>query len=297
MKPVTFILLFSLLFFIFQSCKNEGENIDISGIDTTKNVVEKKGMTVFIGMPSPIETSLILKRSGAKFDESLLNPPQNKGNYTSGLSQALNLGVYSADMCFSSMYNQSQTSIKYLASTKKLAEDLGLMDAINQSTFERMEANANFNDSLMYILSEIIMNAEMTLKESDRKEVAAIILAGGWIEGLYLTTQIAKNTEINDELMIMVVDHRLSLDALIKLLNQFVEDESFSALTASMEELKTIFDKIEITSTAIEVETDVENKESYLHSKTDAIMSPAVFEEISVYIKKVRTNIVLAETI
>lgn len=290
MKFLTFISLFMMMFFIFNSCKNETTDIEVPDVDTTK--FEKKEKTVFIGLPSPIETSLILKRSGAKFDESLLNPPENKDNYSSGLSQALNLGVFSADMCFSSMYNQSQTSINYLASTKKLAEELGLMDAINQSTFERMEANANFNDSLMYILSEIIMNAEMTLKESDRKEVAAIILAGGWIEGLYLTTQITGNTEKNDELQQMVIDHRLSLDALIKLLNQFSENENSATLLKPLDELKLIFNKIEIKTSAIEVETNAESKESFLHSKTDAVMSPAVFNELTIFIKKLRSDVV-----
>ncbi|MFH2096462.1 MAG: hypothetical protein ABIJ16_12200 [Bacteroidota bacterium] len=291
MKKLSFIAAV-LVAFVFQSCNNETSNQDENPVEDTLQVMNDEEVTIFIGLPSPIETSLILQRAGADFNETILNDVNNIDKYSSSLDQALNLGVYSADMCLSSMYNQNQVAIRYLAVTKQLSEELGVMDAVSPETFDRMEDNAQVKDSLMHILSEIIMNAEMTLKENDRAETAAIIITGGWIEGLYITTQIAKNNEPNVELNNLIIDHRLSLESLYKLLNEFKDDDKFPPLIAMVEEIQAVFKKIEVKTSDINIETNADTKQTVIHSTTEATLSPEVFEELCSVIEKIRNKIV-----
>ena len=292
----SFIILLSLVFtLILFSCNNTPEVVVEPDITDTTAIVEVNKTYEFIVLPSPIETSLVLKKAGVQFDESVLNSTSKKSDYSTNISMSLNLGVYSADLCFSSMFNQSQTSIKYLSATKDLGEELDIMDAIDKTTFERMEANASENDSLMHILSEVIMNADMFLKENDRAETAAIMLVGGWIEGLYITLQAAESVEANEALSTLIVDQRLSLDNLLQLLDKYKENKKYETIIASLDEIKSIYNKIEIVTSEVKLNTDTVKKITVISSSTEAKLTSEVFNELKTNVKSFRDNITNGE--
>jgi hypothetical protein len=190
-------------------------------------------------LPSPIETALLLKRAGAKFNDEYLNPIDNITKYTSTKKMALNLGVYSADLSFVSMFDQSQYSVKYLSAVKKMADELGVLNAVDQSIFDRMDKNMDNPDSLMEIISETFMNSDAFLKENDRVETAAIVLVGGWIEGLYIAAQIAKSTENNKEIIQRIIDQRTALTTLLNLLEEYKSNEDVKDVMTQLKELET----------------------------------------------------------
>jgi hypothetical protein len=249
-----------------------------------------KAKQVIYGIPSPIETAMLMKRAGAKYNQDFLNPISNCGNYTTTKSMALNLGVYSADLSFSSMFDQSQASIKYLSTTKKLADDLGILNAIDKSIITRMENNINNRDSVMEIISETFMNSNSFLKENDRGEIAAIILTGGWLEGLYIGTQIVKNTASNKELMERIADQRLSLNTLTSLLNEYKTDANVQAIMPDMNRLKKIFDKIQTSSSKMEV-VEKDGK-SVITSTSEVKFTPEIFNELATAVTEIRSNII-----
>jgi len=279
---------------LFVGCNGDGSNVEdqIEDSVTTDNNGDEfnKAKQVIYGIPSPIETAMLMKRAGAKYNQDYLNPLSNLGNYTTTKSMALNLGVYSTDLSFASMFDQSQSSIKYLSATKKLADDLGILNAIDKSIINRMEANINNRDSLMEIISETFMNSNSFLKENDRAEIAAIILAGGWVEGLYIGTQVASNTASNKELIERIADQRLSLNTLLSLCGEYKDDPNIKQILPDMERLKTIFDKIQTTSSKMEV-VEKDGK-SIISSKSEVKVSTEVFNEICKAAKEIRSNII-----
>ena len=70
----------------------------------------------------------------------------------------------------------------------------------------------------MEIITDGFVGASEYLKEAGRAEVAALIMAGGWLEGLYISTSLTDLAENNNRLIDLVIDQRLSLSILIKLL-------------------------------------------------------------------------------
>ncbi|MCX7954796.1 MAG: hypothetical protein N3A01_06360 [Bacteroidales bacterium] len=287
------LLNFSILVFvvlILYSCKgtssDENQLLDSTTIADQVN----KAKQIIYGIPSPVETAMLMKRAGAKYSQEFLNPIENLGNYSSTLSMALNLGVYSADLSFSSMFDQSQASIKYLSACKKLADDLGILNAIDKSLITRMENNINNRDSVMEIISESFMNTNSFLKENDRGEIAAIILTGGWIEGLYIACQIVKNTSYNQELMERIADQRLSLNTLISLLNDYKNDANVKQVIPMLEKLKVIFDKIQSKSSKLEV-VEKDGK-TYISSTSEIVFPKEVFDELEKVTSEIRSNII-----
>jgi len=90
-----------------------------------------KSKLIFYTLPSPLETAMLIKRSGAVYDEDLLNPVTSVNQYQTNLKMALNLGIYSADLSYASLFDQTQTTIQYIGVAKKLADGLGILQAID----------------------------------------------------------------------------------------------------------------------------------------------------------------------
>ena len=71
-----------------------------------------------------------------------------------------------------------------MATAKKLADELGIFDFVDASVADRIESNINDRDSVMEIITDGFNNVNEYLKDAGRTEIAALIVAGGWIEGL-----------------------------------------------------------------------------------------------------------------
>jgi hypothetical protein len=282
--------------FLFSSCNSPEqtettaeEEIDIE-IDQQREEDFNQAKQVFYSLPSPIETAMLMKRAGAKYDENLLNSITNVPNYNTTLNKALNLGIYSADLSFVSMFDQSQASVKYLSATKRLADDLGILNAVDESYIKRMENNINSRDSLMEIISETFMNSNSFLKENERPELAAIVLAGGWVEGLYIATQIAKNTSDNQELKDRIIDQRLSLTTLLALLDKYKHDSNIQTVINDFNKIQKIYDNIDVNTSEIKAVVDDHTNVTTLESTTTTVFSTDNFVKLSDLVFEIRNN-------
>lgn len=278
-------------------CKSDTNNNTTNEIEINENLMEdfNKAKQVFYSLPSPIETAMLIKRAGAKYNEEFLNKLENVSKYTTNKSMSLNLGVYSADLSFASMFDQPQASIKYLSTCKKLADDLGILNAIDKTIIDRMDKNVNNRDSLMEIISETLMNSNSFLKENDRPETAAIILVGAWTEGLYIATKIAKTSQSNKEMIDRIVDQRLSLNTLLSLLEEYKDGnaaETIKELITELQKLNSIFEKIQVTTTKVEASVDDKSNKTTLNSKTKIVITPEVFDSLCLQVEEFRTKIV-----
>jgi len=161
-----------------------------------ENKVKKSGK-VFYTIPSPLELTSIIKKAGAAYDNTLCNSVDNLSNYHTQTSMALNLGIYGADLSYSSIFEQTQETMHYFAACKRLADDLGITSAFGESTVKRIQQNLNNRDSLVSIISDSYWETDAYLKENNRSSTSALVVAGGWIEGLYISVNIASKTENN----------------------------------------------------------------------------------------------------
>ncbi len=250
---------------------------------------------IFYSLPSPLETAMILKQAGAKYNEELLNSTDNTSRYVTNKRMALNLGIYTTDLSYASLFDQTQATINYMNASKKMAEGLGILNAIDEDVLERLEANINNREVIMDIISETIMNSSSFLEENDRQAMSTIILVGGWVEGLYIATNLVEDDVDfnNNELIKRIIDQKLTLGTVLSLLNENSDNADVQAVMTDVNELRAIFDKIEITSTKIEPVTDKETNVTTLKSKTTISMSPATYNELKEKVELIRSNYIL----
>ncbi len=277
-----------------KSRQGTGE-IDLDSAEINEELREniQSAKQIFYSMPSPLETAMLIKSAGASYNEDLLNPVENSANYTTNKKMALNLGIYTTDLSFASLFDQTQTSIRYMNAAKAMAEGLGILDAIDQSTVERLEENVNNRDVIMNIVSETFMSSSSFLKENERSALASIVLVGGWIEGLYIAGNLVEGAPIEDNKLVeRIVDQKLSFDIVMNLLNENRDHPDVSSLIPQITDLKESFDKIKITTSKIEVVPDEESNVTVLRSESKIDITPGVFNEIINKVKVLRTNFI-----
>ena len=159
---------------------------------------------------------------------------------------AINLGVYSADLSYISIFEKRQTTINYLVVTKKLAEKLNILDIVSDSTIQSIRKNILDKNKIYNIISETFMNSNAYLQENNRTETASFIVLGGWIEGLYISTQLVGDSIVNNPKLVQIIyEQRFSLEDLIGLLEIYKDNEDISVLLTSIHELKAIFNKMQ----------------------------------------------------
>jgi len=276
----------------FVSCNSESKGDSGEKDKDKKAQVIKDVKKVMISLPSPVETSLLLKRAGASYNEKLLNPTANATKYNTDKQKALNLGVYGADLSYASIFEQDQTIMQYMNISKKLAIGLDLLTAIDQSIIDRLEANHDNRDSVIRIISETFMNSNSTLKEDNRPETAALILTGGWIEGLYLSTSLVDKIEKKD-LIERIVEQKLSLGELKQLLETYKTNKDIGDVLELVQPIIVAFDAIEIKkSDKIEVVTNVETKQTELKSTQQINITQKQYDTLKSAVAKLRNEII-----
>lgn len=266
-------------------CSNSDKKTDTSNVvdeeQAQKENLVKEVKKVMFSLPSPVETTLLLKQAGAGYDESLLNPTSNSTKYNTDKQKALNLGVYGADLSYASIFEQDQTIMQYMQVSKKLAIGLDLLAAIDQSIIDRLEANHDNRDSVIRIISETFLNSNSTLKEDNRPEMAALILAGGWVEALYLATQLTKDVVKDKELIERIVEQKLSFSELTQLLGEYAQQNAdIAEVIGQLQGISKTFNEIEIVKSGIETVTDEESGTTVLKATQKINITQAQFDAL-----------------
>jgi len=297
--PVQLAALF-LIAVLFSGCssdkkKRAGENFGLDSTEISEDLLDdiSQAKQIFYSLPSPLETAMLIKNAGATYNEELLNPISNASKYSTNRARALNLGIYTTDLSFASLFDQTQTSIDYMNAAKQMANGLGILDAIDNNTIERLEENINNRDVIMDIISETFMNSSSSLAETARPALASIVLVGGWIEGLYIATKLVGDAPIKDNKLVeRIVDQKLSFDIVLKLLDDNKDNPDVAALINDINDLKKTYDKITITTSKITAVPDEGSNVTILKSQSQISITQDIFRELSEKVNVLRQNFI-----
>ena len=294
---LTLVILFSV---ILASCrsggKSEKKNADTVNVNKNNAAVYediKQAEKIFYTLPSPLESAMLIKSAGALFDDNLLTPIENTKNYNTIKSMALNLGIYTCDLSFASLYDQTQLIIDYMNAAKKMADGLGILEAIDQEDIDKLEENIHNTDVIMEIVSQTYLNSNSYLEDNGQPAVAAIVLVGGWMEGLYISTRLVDMKDFNgNKLVGRIIDQKLSIDILINLLESSKGHPAIDELIAQVSKVKSIFDKITLKTSPVRPEYDQAANVTVLKSEVQADLTPEVFKELAAAVSEIRSTFV-----
>lgn len=245
-----FIILMTCLF-LLPSCKQGSrsglsEGIDSISLGEVKPLVHitdtlGEGIPIFYNMYLSVEMSSLFRSSGAVYKQELLNSPDNVPDYITSSKKALNLGVYAVDLSYAKVSEQLETAAKYFNAMQRLAEEMGIPSDYFKTSADRFEKNIDNKDSLIKIANEVYMASDTYLRENERYAASAQIILGGWVEAIYIATNVASSTR-DIEIIERLAEQRVSLANVISMLNDYASDMDIKQNLFKLKQLQPLFD-------------------------------------------------------
>ncbi len=178
-------------------------------------------------IPDPSAISKEMASEGIQINKALLNSPDKASSYTTSFQQAVNMGIYGADMGYLSAYNQLQDVVQYFVQVAKMGNSLGITSTFDQRLIQLIQKDATTNkDTLNALIQTSFDRAQRELYANKKAATGALIFGGGWIEGLYIATNMIngeKNAK-NQQLYQRIWDHVYSIRYLQKALADYPND-------------------------------------------------------------------------
>lgn len=282
---------FGLGLLIASCASGDGPTTSQPAVNSSMDSLEQAKMAelqkIFFSIPSPMEMSSLIKNMGYTYDAKMLNSPENVTKYTGEAKQAINLGIYGADLSFASMFDQKQESMNYLAAAQKLSREMGVDGALQDEMIERLNANQESRDSLLKIVSEAYADLNGYLKENDRIEVSALVVAGGWLEALYLST--AYSASNNEAIKTRIAEQKYALNNLIDYFNRFGDKENLREMKADLMALQVIFNDVTAQSGKTEVKKEKDGM-VVIGNSGSVSMSDETLKKIATKVSEIRSK-------
>jgi hypothetical protein len=252
--------LFSLMLLALWSCDSSknmnAESYEAALADTklaqpqiSKEVIHD----ILQQIPSPLEISVLLKQSGTRYNQAILNNPKSVSKYNTSYQKAVNLGIYGTDLGYTNIYEQNQDAIFYLNAIKQLADELSIGQFFDFGTIKRLATNSSNLDSLLYLTTRNFNSINGYLQDQNRANLSILILTGGWLEALHITAEVAKANPDNTVLIERIGEQKMILDNIMLLLSFYSESNpSMAQYLDTLKPLATAYEKIQIIHTYAE---------------------------------------------
>ncbi len=289
-----------LLLVTLFSCgtKSEGEGDDASGADTTAtsselSVSPKVIDEIIQSIPSPLEVSMLIKSVEKEYRKEGLNSYKEAESYTTNYQKALNLGVYSTDLGYCNIYGQSKESLEYLNAIKSLADRLAVGQFFDYASIKRMAASNENIDSLLAITQNNFEKINEHLRQQKRESLSILILTGGWLEAVYLTSQVY-NASKDSKLKEKLGEQQVVLKQILIVLDVFKNQPNFNELITDLTELDKVYANITISVTKGQPKTTIDNGNLVFVSNdiTTVTISDADVDTITSLVKSIRGKII-----
>ncbi len=275
----------------FTSCGSEDPDVLEDPIVEDDTPVEDDTQPQeYFGIPSPDEMFAFIKEGGLSYNSELMNPVDNSNNYTDPKTQALNFGIYSADLAYTAAFEEYQESIKYFGAVRKLGDEVGVSSAFNEAMVTRIQNNLNVADSLVSITNDSYFKIIDYLEENEQGKSLAMIAAAGWLESVYIVVNSVKDFNAEDASAERLADQKLIFDNLVEYMKQYESDEAVAATIKDMEAIGTVFENLE----EVEV-TSSEGSGGRMvlgggQTTTKTVLGKEQFEELKTKVNELRNS-------
>ena len=242
------LLIFFVTVFALYSCNNaenkksetNTEAIESTEIDSESVVIANKEYPI----PTAFEVTKMINQAGAGYIYDLCNNVENVNKYFTEKEKAINLGIYGADLSYSSTYQKKQETMLFLEASKKLIDDLNVTTAINKELVDIIEKNIDNKDTLISLITDSFYDTYEFLTNNGKDDLSVFVITGSWIEGLYIATQVTINSAENADFKEVIAAQAESLNELLSIMEGHKDNEDIAKLFAKLQTLKAEFEKI-----------------------------------------------------
>jgi hypothetical protein len=258
--------------------------------DNAEKSLKEQIPELVYNLPSPTEIPYLLAATGAEFNASLINDKKLADKYGSKTEKAaMNLGVYTADIGYLTSYEKTQDAIDYINTCKSLADNLGIMGSFDMDVMRKFEANVSNKDSLASLLDETLKTADRYLKDNSRNKLAALVVTGSFVEGLYISTGLVKTYPtdlpaaqrnlILTPLMRIILKQRESVTNLLSAMKSVDQSDPVAGIVADLTALQASY-------AALNIDDKIKS------NRGDLVLTDKNLVDITNIVEKLRKSIV-----
>jgi hypothetical protein len=288
----------------FVSCGEEEADGDATKIekdgpdgDTTLTVDDQRDLDAHIPnkLPTPNMFFEVMSSIGGEANMDLVNPVGNKDNYVTKNQQALNFGVYFADMAYMLNYNNTIEVAKYFETLKEMADKLDAGVIFSEEVLNKIQAQGDNKDSLASISEGAYIDTYAYLEDNEMGDVLAYMVTGGWIEGMHITANMIGEFKEDSELIEEFAAQHIMLESIYENVLIYSEQNAdLLILEAELSELQALFDAGFVESDeAASVEKEESGKLVFSETsdiKLDAELFGTIVEKIESIREKIVKN-------
>lgn len=285
----------------FSSCgeevipEKEEIAIDVNVEDTVLLDIPELDPDMAYSVPTPNELFAVIKETGVLYDGTILNSPENIEKYSSKKIQALNFGVYFTDLAFASSFAENASILSYFGTIKVLSDDLGISNALDAAIYEKVEANLENDDadSLLFLSNDTYFQAYSYLEENERGSTLALIVLGGWIESLYIMTNLGEYEE-GSNLVARIGEQKLTVGNLMGFMMKYQDDSNVAEVMEELADIEELFWSFE-EEEGDDVTTAQEDDVYVLSGGSTIMVSAEQYEELKELVAELRKDIIEGE--
>lgn len=244
----------------------------VSGSQDKTNVMSKQDVEQNVHefvypLPTAFEITEMLNRIDAAYILDICNPKENVDKYVTEAKRAINMGVYSADLCYASTYNQQSNVMDYTQTIRALIDALDMTRAVDPELASKMEDNENNREGMTELISNSFYDSYDYLNRNDRGPVSLMIVAGSWIEGLYIATHISQETFENKEMIKILQSQKEPLVKLVELLGKVQGEPNLSEISNDLQPLFQIYTSVDENSLSEEQMNNIRKEIEIVRAK------------------------------
>ncbi len=271
----------------------------LDSLDTHQDTLAVSGKLVdniLQQIPSPLEMSMLIKSSGLKYNNTVLSNSDDYDKYNTSFKQAVNLGIYGTDLMYTNIFDKDQDAIGYIKAAKSLANDLNIGQYFNIKLITELAVNRKNFDSLMLITVRNFNEINDELQQQHRANMSAMLLVGGWLEGLHLVCAMAADNPGDSVLTEKIGEQKIFLEKIVLLVDYCAKtDPDIRQFSQDITELKNNFNPVTITYTYEKPTYEV--KDGILtivdHSSNKVDITPGDVRNITASVQKLRAKVIL----
>lgn len=253
-----------------------------------------KSKTIMYTLPAPIEMASIIKETGVRFDDQLLANVSKASHYTSNLKMALNLGIYSTDMSLSGMFNQSQRMVDYLNTLREMTKSLGIVNILDEQVIAKLENTELTRQDALNVISEVYMKTNSYLTENNRRNIAAMVMAGAWVEGVYLALNIVNPDKLNADIVGRIVSQKLTIATMLNIVDAQDpdgQDADLQYVKGKIEEIGEVYSLVNVEKTGrVSAITDAETRTTTIKANMTGNLDKETLKALKQKVTEVRNE-------
>lgn len=244
------ILLYWFFILLVLSCRNRT-------LDTKSNLVKDSSTgfeqleelkEVYYRFPSPDEMLSFFDREELLFNDAVLSPVDNARSYLDSKSQALNLGIYIADLAYITLFQRQKEALTCFTVVYGLSDKLRIASAFDPVLMKRFEENLSNIDSLKTLTDEAMTDITNYLVKNNKEKTFAIISIGGFIESMYLAFHLAGDFEKDNLIIQRISDQKMVLENLIGYSLEHADDQNVEDAIKLLYPMREVFNELNIVT-------------------------------------------------